>query len=447
MEKDTIARGSTSDKVPDTKLEETTIGSLEFKKIIDFRGPHDLGNASHPEKTKVKKQPPMTIKKSPFFFENDPEGGRIHPEEEPVKYAVQEPSLRDHQSTINTAAQLPYEDALNYHASAPNMPVATLDEGLCKPMKKGSAGNKKSKSNEPNSYIAQMFDHLRCLMTSVYILNVVLPKEETDVPAKADAQKIMDAWLILIKEDDLTSESYFRYHGMLELMGSMIMLLRKRFDQYEKKFHSMLKTRCYRLFKQTTKIPKPEAEHALKEFFNLSDEIYALIFGDKLKIGLSNKACVEILKSPKMVEELVSWNVVEEVIKMLDDQTVRDLEVNLMETIKFIIENEPSAGCQVWISRLNDKVTSTKFKKPFTRLENRLAALFFYEKLLEVAEYREKLFDRLPLLKNLISQIKQCIDLEFKMPALKEVNRKDKISFVRLGKKEPAATLSKVIEE
>lgn len=161
----------------------------------------------------------------------------------------------------------------------------------------------------------------------------------------------------------------------------------KRSDQYVKKFWSKLKVIIYAKFK-TESNKRADALCLITEKFDFKQEdaiTFDNLFGKDVKHGLKKTTIEFILTHPKLFNYIFKNKIFEEACTQLNNGTLQDCETNILNKIeKFCEKKDNGYHLAPDLAFLEDQIsTERKFKKPFSYMENNLAALQFLDKFIK----------------------------------------------------------------
>lgn len=158
----------------------------------------------------------------------------------------------------------------------------------------------------------------------------------------------------------------------------------KRFDQFEKKYHSKLKFTIYKDFKGDRKT-REEAFAIMKKHFNFTNErSFSCFLGSQLKDGLLKSIVQDVVSNPTILKSILSPATTKRVIDEMMRQVNRDIEINLMSYLRvFMDPTRPEYRSMPFLK--NHIHNKRSCKKPFTSMEVLLAAEYFFDRMINEA--------------------------------------------------------------
>ena len=166
----------------------------------------------------------------------------------------------------------------------------------------------------------------------------------------------------------------------------LVVMELKRSDQYVKKFWSKVKVLIYGKFKDgPTK--RADALDSLSEKFGFKPEdnkTFENLFGSNVKHGLKKSTIEFILTRPNLFKQIFTKKVFEHALDQMEKGSALDCETNIISKIEKCCEEKTlGQAIRVLESHISEE---RKFKKPFSVMENTLAALQFLDKFIKRAE-------------------------------------------------------------
>jgi len=157
----------------------------------------------------------------------------------------------------------------------------------------------------------------------------------------------------------------------------------KRFDQFEKKYHSKLKFQIYYGVKvKGSKKKKATSLTQLAKRYGLpvDDKLFRAFFGAGSRNGINSEMLDGLAKSEHLLNQVLDEKTISETIAVLMKDTIADISTNLLKyIIPFLTPSSPDYAS---LSTLKTHIHSGgKCKKPFTALECALAAEYFVDRL------------------------------------------------------------------
>jgi hypothetical protein len=172
---------------------------------------------------------------------------------------------------------------------------------------------------------------------------------------------------------------------------TVIEVKHKRPDQFDKKYHCELKTHWHneanrRLKENNITNPNNDDRLAwLAEFFGMeiTDDDFKWLFGSESHNRLTDDVIEKLLRNEIIRDKLLSVNMMNLIIEMLNKQTLHDIDKNFMKYVKKYLD--PLSLYHLNEAYLLKHINNTRAcKKPCTYLENILAAEYFYDRLLKI---------------------------------------------------------------
>jgi hypothetical protein len=157
-----------------------------------------------------------------------------------------------------------------------------------------------------------------------------------------------------------------------------------RTEQFVKKAHAKIKTIVLERYNRNPKI-----EVLMKDLEIKSMDTCKKLFGNETKNGLQKTAAIEILTNQKLLEWLVTADFADIILSHLNNETEKDITTNL--TSRFDLFFDPKSPNYLDSKSLRESLlgSDTKFKKPYTTLENMLSVFHFFKRLERFAEEEE----------------------------------------------------------
>ena len=177
--------------------------------------------------------------------------------------------------------------------------------------------------------------------------------------------------------------------SQIEIKHGVRFLSNRRLTQFEKKFHSAMLKHIKGATDLIANVPrKVKASKNLDEVYKLKqsndDEVFDNLFGKKSKNGLKVSTIDKVLLNKPLFDLVLSKDIISNVIRKLHEQTVKDIETNIMSSVRKYFEAGNASRRKLMISeKINKSRTS---KKPFTVQENYLAGILFLQRFI----YRAK---------------------------------------------------------
>lgn len=187
----------------------------------------------------------------------------------------------------------------------------------------------------------------------------------------------------------------------------------KRSVQFEKKFHSVVKSIIKEDSSRQFGLPVTFVRSKLREHLSLDGspedkEVFDNLFGKDSKFGLKKSSIDKVLTTRPLFDLFFNSKLFSNSIKRLHEQTMRDIETNIMRHVDehFRAAPEDRRDFSIISQHVNKK---RSFKKPFTHMENLLAPIYFLDRFIFRAKRKrsphspkEMPFHRLQKIKNKI---------------------------------------------
>ncbi len=158
----------------------------------------------------------------------------------------------------------------------------------------------------------------------------------------------------------------------------------KRPVQYEKKFHSVVKSILKEGSSRQFGLPASLVHTKLREHLSLDGspedkEVFDNLFGKDSKFGLKKSSIDKVLTTRPLFDLFFNFKLFSNSIKRLNEQTIRDIETNIMRHVDehFRAAPEDRRNFSIITQHVNKK---RSFKKPFTKMENLLAPIYFLDR-------------------------------------------------------------------
>lgn len=220
---------------------------------------------------------------------------------------------------------------------------------------------------------------------------------------------------------------------------NLVLMEMKRSDQYVKKFWSKLKVIIYSKFK-TESNKRADAFSQITEKFGFKTEdtiTFENLFGKDVKHGLKKTTIEFILTRPKLFKDIFNNKTFETACNQMATGTSQDCETNILNKIESLCDNSGADQQKSLLDYLDDQISvERKFKKPFSCMENNLAALQFLDKFIKRIEKLKNLkADARTEFNNKLSQLKKDLETTAKnnkwVPPFKH-KKAEIISFLRV---------------
>lgn len=158
----------------------------------------------------------------------------------------------------------------------------------------------------------------------------------------------------------------------------------KRSVQFEKKFHSVVKSIIKEDSSRQFELPVTFVRTKLREHLSLDGspedkEVFDNLFGKDSKFGLKKSSIDKVLTTKTLFDLFFNCKLFSKSIKRLNEQTMRDIETNIMRHVDehFRAAPEDRQDFSIITQHVNKNRT---FKKPFTKMENLLAPIYFLDR-------------------------------------------------------------------
>ena len=188
----------------------------------------------------------------------------------------------------------------------------------------------------------------------------------------------------------------------------------KRSVQYEKKIHSVIKSIIKEDSSRQFGLPVTIVHTKLREHLSLDGspedkEVFDNLFGKDSKFGLKKSSIDKVLTTRPLFDLLFSCTLFSNSIKRLNEQTTRDIETNIMRHVDqhFRAPSEEKRDYMIISQHVNKK---RSFKKPFTKMENLLAPIYFLDRFIFRAKRNRSQNSLMELTLRRLQKIKNKIE-------------------------------------
>lgn len=210
----------------------------------------------------------------------------------------------------------------------------------------------------------------------------------------------------------------------------------KRFDEFEKKFHSKLRTVVYQRYKTLVNSREDAYADMQSKLKITSKNFFDRFFGKEICKGLKNEWIDWLLKSGTLFETIFTVQMFGKVLDELKAQTDKDIETNIMGNL--LHSFNPNNLSLEDLKEIGQSLKRNRaVKMPYTYLEDILAAEYFLDKVNKRAnrkELKKKLshqkFAALREIKEFLVQQKKLRNLD--TPRFVPKNIRDKDNFVEV---------------
>ena len=230
------------------------------------------------------------------------------------------------------------------------------------------------------------------------------------------------------------------------LDGHSVLLAKyKRFDQFEKRAVSALKSRVFSLFQNQRQNRAETRQEICSHFGIASNQLFDGLFGEQTKNGLRNHVVDGLLKNQKLFQFVFSTGFAQSLVNFLNSETDCDIVTSIVSPASSYFA-QTGQGCSIsqdsteFEKFRNHLHKGQNFKRPFTYMENILSMLYFLDKFNKRAGKLPECslrLERLASLKELGDMLESKLVQEGLCPAgagIEPNNSKarDRLNFVRL---------------